>query len=252
MPIDFRCPICTKLLRVPDGAAGRQAKCPACGNVITIAGGSPAAPSEVPPPAEGAGPWQGPGSAGGYPFPAGSQGYPSGGGAPPQWPQSAWGPAPAGPPPSLPGSFPAGPGPMSAQQYLASSRVSGPATWMMVLSIIHIVVAVILVPLFLLGIVGAGIVAGEAGPHARDDEIMELFVNLFFNFFSVIIGLALAIVVLLGAIRMKKLQSYGFAMTAAILSIIPCTSPCCFLIGTPIGIWALVVLNDPAVKAAFR
>ncbi|HOM17096.1 MAG TPA: hypothetical protein PLQ00_07185, partial [Thermoguttaceae bacterium] len=90
------------------------------------------------------------------------------------------------------------------------------------------------------------------GPHARDDELMGLFFNLFFNFFSLLISLAVAIVVLLGAIRMKNLQSYGFAMTAAILSIIPCTSPCCFLIGTPIGIWALVVLNDQTVKAAFR
>jgi ABC-type proline/glycine betaine transport system permease subunit len=41
-------------------------------------------------------------------------------------------------------------------------------------------------------------------------------------------------------------------MTTAILSIIPFTSPCCFLIGTPIGIWALWVLTDPDVKAAFR
>ena len=120
---------------------------------------------------------------------------------------------------------------------------------MIVLAILEIVICVILIPLFLLGLFDAGVGAGEEGPR---DEFLALFLNLSVNTFSLLIGLACAIVVLLGAIRMKNLQSYGLAMTAAILSIIPCTSPCCFLIGMPIGIWALVVLNDPAVKAAFR
>lgn len=47
-------------------------------------------------------------------------------------------------------------------------------------------------------------------------------------------------------------RSYGVAFAGAIISVIPCIgSPCCAL-GIPFGIWALVVLNDPTVKAAFR
>jgi hypothetical protein len=68
---------------------------------------------------------------------------------------------------------------------------------------------------------------------------------------NVIVGLVCSILVILGAIRMKNLQSYGLAMTSAILALIPCTSPCCIL-GVPFGIWALVVLSKPEVKAAFR
>lgn len=136
----------------------------------------------------------------------------------------------------------------SSRQDLATARVSGPATWLIVLASFDIVMCVILIPVLLLGVLGTGAAMGEAGPQ---DKFVELFMNLSFNLFSVVIGLVLGIIILLGAIRMVKLQSYGFAMTAAILSIIPCTSPCC-LIGMPIGIWALVVLNDPAVKAAFR
>ncbi len=64
-------------------------------------------------------------------------------------------------------------------------------------------------------------------------------------------GIPLGIVIIIGAVRMKNLQSYGFAMTAAILAMIPCLTPCCAL-GLPFGIWALVVLSDPQVKAAFR
>jgi hypothetical protein len=120
----------------------------------------------------------------------------------------------------------------SPQQSLAKARLSGPATRLRMLSILHIAVAIMAFFLII-----------AAGPHGWD--LIELLSFL-------LIGLVVPIVVLLGTIRMEKLQSYGFAMTAAILSIIPCTSPCCFLIGTPIGIWALWVLTDPDVKAAFR
>lgn len=52
--------------------------------------------------------------------------------------------------------------------------------------------------------------------------------------------------------RMHKGVAYNIAMAGAIISVIPCLgSPCCIL-GIPFGIWALVVLNDPAVKAGFR
>ena len=63
------------------------------------------------------------------------------------------------------------------------------------------------------------------------------------------LGLLMGVLVIVGAVKMKNLKSYGLAMTAAIIAIIPC-SPCC-LLGLPFGIWALVVLNDENVKAAF-
>jgi phage FluMu protein Com len=46
MSIEFRCTQCTKLLRTGDETAGKQAKCPQCGAVMTI----PAAGSAAPPP----------------------------------------------------------------------------------------------------------------------------------------------------------------------------------------------------------
>jgi hypothetical protein len=66
-----------------------------------------------------------------------------------------------------------------------------------------------------------------------------------------IISLVIGVVIILGGLKMKQLQSYGLAMTSAILAMIPCLSPCC-LIGLPIGIWAIVVLNNAEVRAAFR
>jgi hypothetical protein len=58
-------------------------------------------------------------------------------------------------------------------------------------------------------------------------------------------------VIAVGAFKMMKLESYGFAIAAAILSIIPCLSSPCFVLGVPFGIWALFVLMDPEVKSGF-
>ncbi len=66
-----------------------------------------------------------------------------------------------------------------------------------------------------------------------------------------VIGLIMAVVVFMGASKMKNAESYGFAMAAAIIAMIPCLGPCC-LLGLPFGIWALVVLMKPEVKAAFQ
>ncbi|RMF93326.1 MAG: TIGR00266 family protein, partial [Planctomycetota bacterium] len=39
MPIEFLCPSCRRQLRCPDSAAGKKARCPACGTIVTIAEG---------------------------------------------------------------------------------------------------------------------------------------------------------------------------------------------------------------------
>lgn len=68
-----------------------------------------------------------------------------------------------------------------------------------------------------------------------------------------IVALLCSIVVILGAVKMKGLKSYGLAMTAAVLTMIPGLSPlACCLIGLGIGIWALIVLLNADVKSAFR
>ena len=54
---------------------------------------------------------------------------------------------------------------------------------------------------------------------------------------------------IVGGLRMLRLQSYGWAMTACIVAVLP-FNPVGF-IGLIIGIWGLVVLNQPSVRAAF-
>lgn len=64
-------------------------------------------------------------------------------------------------------------------------------------------------------------------------------------------ALALAALILYGGWSMYRLERLGWARGAAILALIPCLSPCC-LVGIPLGVWALVVLAEPPVAAAFR
>ncbi len=66
------------------------------------------------------------------------------------------------------------------------------------------------------------------------------------------IGVAIGVVIYVGACHMQRLDSLGLARLAAVLAIIPCTSPCCMCLSMPVGVWALVVLCDRRVAAEFN
>lgn len=73
-----------------------------------------------------------------------------------------------------------------------------------------------------------------------------------FGYIQCILQIIIAILIIMGAIKMKGLRSYEFAYAAAILSVIPCINPCCgWFLGLIFGIWAMIVLAKPDVKAQF-
>jgi len=59
------------------------------------------------------------------------------------------------------------------------------------------------------------------------------------------------VLTLIGSIRMCRLSGYRIAKAAAIVSLIPVLSPG-YVLGIPIGIFALIALSRPEVKEAFR
>lgn len=126
-----------------------------------------------------------------------------------------------------------------------NEQVNGPATGLIVTAILGFVVQ------------GLGILANVFG-FAFTQGLSPTGSDAALNFFSGTIGIAMnviavgvGVVVLVGAQKMKRLESHGFAMAASILALVPCISPCC-VVGIPIGIWSLVVLAKPEVKGAFR
>lgn len=66
------------------------------------------------------------------------------------------------------------------------------------------------------------------------------------------VGLSLVLyaLVIAGALKMQQLENWGLALAAAIIAMLPCT--CCCCAGIFVGIWAVIVLNRPEVKASFR
>jgi predicted transporter len=106
-----------------------------------------------------------------------------------------------------------------------------------------------------LGVAGIGFGAMPP-PGGLDPDAMQQFrgiqmfsggIGILFGLISIVVGIG----VILGAMKMKNLESYNYALTAAILAMVPCLSPCCPL-GLVFGIWGIVILQDPQVKAAFR
>jgi hypothetical protein len=64
------------------------------------------------------------------------------------------------------------------------------------------------------------------------------------------IGIAGSLFVIYAMLEMRKARRFPIAVAGAILAMVPVGSLCCFL-GLPLGIWALVVLFDAEVRAAF-
>jgi hypothetical protein len=122
------------------------------------------------------------------------------------------------------------------------AAVSGPAIFLLVVGGIGVAWQLLMLVLNILG-TGLNVMGGGRGSGFA---MMQGGVGIVFN----IIGLCVGGLIIFGALKMKNLQSYGLAMTASVIAMIPCVSPCC-LIGLPAGIWALIVLLKPEVKAAF-
>jgi hypothetical protein len=221
MPIEFHCTQCNKLLRTGDETAGRQAQCPECGMISTIPGATP--PSE---PAAAPAPLPG----GDSPFSGGQMpGRPTDPNNPYQSPMSSGY--------AMPGQ---------AADPFAAQRLAGPAIALIVTAILGLVSHLGIAVLY--GVVGVTEhpAMNRPGHHNQAD----LLVGIGIMETAAMVGIVMSILILVGALKMKNLQSRTWAFVAAILALCPCLSPC-LLLGLPFGIWALVVLCDSSIKAAF-
>ncbi len=148
------------------------------------------------------------------------------------------------PPMQPPMSPPAGPG---RENML--SKVKGPAIAMMIVAGITFGMEILSILANLLGI--SFMSAGDMSQF-EGMEGMEWLAPLMSGSLTIVLGAFTLIgsaLIFYGAMKMKEMQGYGLAMTAAILCLIPCFSICC--LGIPFGIWALVILLNADVKAAF-
>lgn len=133
----------------------------------------------------------------------------------------------------------------------AEGEVSGPATALKVVGWIGVVLSVAGFGIWCVLLAMA--MAMPPGQKAQNGQQgrEEILVQAAFYIPQSIVAFGVSIVMIVGAGKMGRLESYGWAQAAAIIGMVPCISPCC-LLGLPFGIWALTVLNKPHVQAAFK
>src|SRR5436189_1572933 len=121
---------------------------------------------------------------------------------------------------------------MSASAGNAQSLVSGPGIAMMIAGIIYALVAILGV---LANLLGWSITAFNPGRGAGDlpPEVARIMQSMggAVGVVVAVVQLALSGFVILGSVKLRKLESYGLVMVATILSMLPCFSPsCCCII----------------------
>lgn len=136
----------------------------------------------------------------------------------------------------------------------ATGMVKVPALLMLIFALISAIASVTMGMMSLSGNDVGQILMKSMGINPPQPPPEQLAMQQNFTRISGIVNVVLGPVwngfVAFGAVRMMRLRSRGLALTASILSVIPCFSICC-LITMPIGIWGLVVLCKPEVKSQF-
>ena len=149
---------------------------------------------------------------------------------------------------TAPGSIP-GFAPSAGSREAALQELRAPAIALKVTAILGL--AMVFFALLFHVLTAMGVDIGIQG--FKDPQIREMFskMNGVMGVISDFINAAVGVLILVGASKMQSLQNYSLAVTASVLAMLPCISPCC-LLGLPFGIWALVVLNRPEVKSQFN
>jgi len=135
----------------------------------------------------------------------------------------------------------------------ARQRVRWPAVGLMVAGGLTILSGMALPAL-----IGVMVAAGDLGRPGTPDR-MEGLIGIAAIAMTGLMALVVGGGVIFGGYRMYHLRSWATAFAASLLSIASIMGCCLFSVfgllmlpGFPIGIWALVVLCDANVKAAFR
>jgi hypothetical protein len=139
---------------------------------------------------------------------------------------------------------------MAVSERMVLARVKGPFVLLVISAIVGI--------LFALGLVGFAVAIFvspetfaelEAELEASGEDMELRFLAMIYGAMG-LFGIVLQSFVLFGANRMRKGESWGLSLAAAICALVPFGGSCC-LIGWPAGIWAIIVLSNAQVKAAF-
>jgi len=119
-------------------------------------------------------------------------------------------------------------------------RVSRPGMALMIMGSIASVFPAVNIVYFTYHLLTQGL---DFGLKQYNPIIPAILVNVVFFMICLLFSI--------GGAKMAFLESYPLARVAALLACIPIITPF-IIIGIPFGIWGLILLNDPRVKAAYE
>ena len=130
-------------------------------------------------------------------------------------------------------------------QHDPSRAVRMPAVGLVILSSFWLIILVVALVLNLFQL----LVGTDLNVQQGEDVLGEAALPV--NLVSIMLMAFVTSCVMYGSLSMMQRRNYGVAVTAAVLSVLPCFSPCFFL-GIPFGLWALLLLFRPEVKYGFK
>jgi hypothetical protein len=130
-------------------------------------------------------------------------------------------------------------------QYDPSRAVRMPAVGLIITSSFWLIMLVVLLVLNLFQLLSGAEMNVQQGGDFLGEAAMPM------NLVLIMLLSVVTSCVLYGSLNMMQRRNYGVAVTAAVLSVAPCFSPCLF-VGIPFGLWALLLLLRPEVKYGFR
>jgi hypothetical protein len=113
---------------------------------------------------------------------------------------------------------------------LARTQVRGPAAGLVVAGLATLLVSV-----------GVGTICVAYG--SAQSEVAAVLI------WSALLAFPIGGILVLGGVQMRSLRSYGLAVAAAAVAMMPLTLG--WFLGLPLGLWALLVLRRPEVREAF-
>ena len=89
--------------------------------------------------------------------------------------------------------------------------------------------------------------ANQQGGGFREPEFMN---SMAIVSAITITQVCLGVATIAGSFHLKNLTSYGYALTASIVAMLPCNL--CCVAGLPIGVWSLIAIHRSDVKSAWQ
>ena len=138
--------------------------------------------------------------------------------------------------------------PVNPEAAIAEAKAVGPGTAMLVVGLLTL-------PMSCLAMLSGLFNVAEQAQYAySDEELIGTLVRGTIGIGFYVLNFIMGVVVAAAGWKMRNLESHTLCMVGAIALIIPCCGQVrwCWPLGLGFGIWALVVLLNDEVKAAFH